>query len=555
MNPQLPQNDSDQQKRLDYLNKQKDAYEYDYDYLSPLVMLKDVPTSENFSVEYTVERAAVTAKLIPNMLGAKAKSFLDPLDDLQDFEDLFSVLPLPAVAKVYQSNASFAEQRLSGVNPVMIRALKSTDPRAELLKILPSYKPEFEPLFNIPQELENGNLYITDYTGEDENYQGASLVQGGSHQKGRKYLPKPLAFFWDRSHGTRSEKKLVPIAIYLDQRMYHPFVKPMEWLLAKLSVQIADINHHEMNTHLCRAHFVMEPIAIGTARHLAENHPLGILLRPHFKFLMANNRLGQLQLINPGGPVDTLLGGTLAESMELVKDAYVHWSLDQFALPTEIKNRGLDDPTKLTHYPYRDDAMLIWKPLKTFVAGYLNYFYPNPAAIAEDYELQAWAQELTDQVAGGKVKGMPSQIETVEELIEIVTTIIFISGPFHSAINFPQYDYIAFAPNMPLAAYSEMPASDSVITEKQILQFLPTYERAASQLQIVFGLSDYRYDRFGYYDRKFNATFNGTEVELLIRQFQQDLFVVEQQIDDRNRTRVVPYPYLKPSLVLNSTSI
>jgi arachidonate 15-lipoxygenase len=31
--------------------------------------------------------------------------------------------------------------------------------------------------------------------------------------------------------------------------------------------------------------------------------------------------------------------------------------------------------------------------------------------------------------------------------------------------------------------------------------------------------------------------------------------MVEQEIDANNKKRVVPYPYLKPSLILNSISI
>jgi arachidonate 15-lipoxygenase len=81
------------------LRDQQQAYQYDHDYLSPLVLLKEVPSVENFSAQYIAERVVTTAELIPNMLAAKARSFLDPLDDLQDYEDLFNLLPLPEVAK------------------------------------------------------------------------------------------------------------------------------------------------------------------------------------------------------------------------------------------------------------------------------------------------------------------------------------------------------------------------------------------------------------------------------------------------------------------------
>ena len=629
--PYLPQDEPNPAKRNDNLSSQQQAYRYDHEYLKPLVLLKGVPAVENFSAQYIAERVAATAEIVPNLLAAKAKSFLDHLDELQDYEDLFTLLPLPEVAKVYQTNNSFAEQRLSGANPLVIRLLDKDDERAKVLEQIPSFKADFEPLFDVRKELADGNIYITDYTGTDEHYRGPSLVQGGTYEKGRKYLPKPLAFFWWRRTGIGDLGKLVPIAIQLDasidRKVHTPFEQnPLDWLFAKICVQIADGNHHEMSSHLCRTHFVMEPISVGTARQLAENHPLSLLLRPHFLFMLANNHLGLQRLINPGGPVDELLAGTLGESLELVKDAYERWNIKEFAFPTEIKNRGMDNTDKLPHYPYRDDGMLVWEATYTFVSDYLQHFYPTSEDITGDTELQAWASELSDQTNnGGKVKGMPASFTTVKELIEIVTTIIFICGPQHSAVNYAQYEYMTFVANMPLAAYRDIPkhsynppeqptanpdaivqttkeqttgdqatvvqatadpdtvvqttkerttavrtttveTPDEQITEEQILKLLPPYKKTADQLQSLFILSAYRYDRFGYYEKAFQELHNeeledvfrdgnNEAIIAIVRQFQQNLNMVEQEIDANNRKRVVPYPYLKPSLIINSISI
>jgi arachidonate 15-lipoxygenase len=577
--PLLPQNDLNPLQRNDELNRQLQAYQYDYEYLPPLALLKEVPSVENFSARYIAERIIATTELVPNMLGSKVKSFLDPLDTLQDYEDFFTLLPLPEVAKVYETNNSFAEQRLSGANPMVIRKLDKNDPRAKVLEQIPSFQKNFEPLFQVPEELAKGNIYVTDYTGTDPHYRGPAKVQGGTHEKGRKYLPKPLAFFWWRSVGIGDRGKLAPIAIQLDastdpneyqlsdRKVYTPFEKnPLDWLFAKFCVQIADANHHEMNTHLCRTHFVMAPFAIATARKLAENHPLSILLKPHFLFMLTNNHLGQQGLINPGGPVDRLLAGNLAESMELVKDAYEGWNIKEFALPKEIANRGMNE---IPHYPYRDDGMLVWEAIHTFVSDYLNHFYPTTIEITSDTELQAWAAELANQTTGGRVKGMPERITNVAELIEIITTVIFTCGPQHSAVNFAQYEYMTFVPNMPLAAYQDVPAENprmaDPMTDKKILDLLPPYKRSAEQLEILDVLSAYKYDRLGYYNKALGELYNRQLEDIfegenqviinIVRQFQQNLNMAEQEIDANNKKRVFPYPYLKPSLILNSISI
>ena len=52
--------------------------------------------------------------------------------------------------------------------------------------------------------------------------------------------------------------------------------------------------------------------------------------------------------------------------------------------------------------------------------------------------MQAFATEAADQVNGGKVKEMPTSITTKSELASILTTVIFLGGPIHSAVNFAQ---------------------------------------------------------------------------------------------------------------------
>ncbi|MGQ4647875.1 lipoxygenase family protein [Lyngbya aestuarii] len=556
MKPYLPQDDPNASPRQDWLKKNREDYQFNFNYLPPLPIIKDVPLKENFSPEYIAERLPLTIKLLSaNDLAIRLQSLWDPFDDLQDYEDFFPVLPPPNVIKTYQTDEYFAEQRLSGVNPMVLSQIKELPPHFAftLQEFSQDLQNKFGPSLNLEKELQEGNLYLADYT-------SLSFVQGGTYQRGKKYLPKPLAFFWWRSSGYSDRGELVPIAIQIVPELgklspiLTPFDPALVWFYAKTCVQIADANHHEMSSHLCRTHLVMEPIAVVTARQLAYNHPLGVLLRPHFRFMLFNNDLARKRLVNRGGIVDNLLAGTLKESLQITKEAYFknaqeHWSLDQFALPTEIKNRGLDNLENLPHYPYRDDGMLLWQAIKKFVSDYLKLYYKTPEDLSRDYELQAWAAELV-AAEGGRVKGVPERIDTVEQLIEVVTAIIFTCGPQHSAVNFTQYDYVAFAPNMPFAAYRPIQANPT-IDQKSFLSFLPPPNQAVDQLKIMFALSAYYYDKLGYYD----YPFEDPQAEAIVKQFQQNLNGIERKIELRNKSRLIEYNYLKPSLVLNSISI
>ncbi|MEA5575817.1 lipoxygenase family protein [Anabaena sp. UHCC 0451] len=548
MKPFLPQNDPNPPKRQASLQKGRKEYEFRYDFLPPLAMLKNVPSAENFSTKYIAERTLQAAELPLNMMAVKTHALWDPLDELQDYEDFFPVLRKPDVMKTYETDDSFAEQRLCGVNPLVLRQIKQMP--ANFAFTIEELQTKFGNSINLIEKLATGNLYVADY-------RPLAFVQGGTYAKGKKYLPAPLAFFCWRSSGFNDRGQLVPIAIQINPNsgkaspLITPFDNPLVWFYAKSCVQIADGNDHEMKSHLCWTHFVMEPFAVVTPRQLAENHPLRILLKPHFRFMLANNDLARQRLVSRGGAVDELLAGTLQESLQIVVDAYKDWSLDQFALPTEIKNRGMDDVERLPHYPYRDDGMLLWNAINKFVFNYLELYYKTPEDLKKDVELQAWARELVAQ-DGGRVKGMSDRIDTLEQLVKIVTTIIYICGPQHSAVNFPQYEYMGFVPNMPLAAYQPIIENGMIKERKALIDFLPPAKPTSTQLSTLFILSDYRYDRLGYYEEE---EFKDPNADNVVNQFQQELNIVQRKIELNNKGRLVNYEYLQPRLVLNSISI
>ncbi|UJB73026.1 lipoxygenase (plasmid) [Acaryochloris sp. 'Moss Beach'] len=583
MFPSLPQNDNDTNSRNEALQKQREKYNFNPAFMPPLALIDEVPSEENFSVGYLADRAIQAADLPPNMLAARARTLFDPFDHLEDYDDLFTIIKSPAITNTYQTDSSFAEQRLSGVNPMAIRRLGRDHENDNTLyaAIRDKISNIYEGKLDFNTAINDGTLYCT-------NYSDLKAVKGGTYEKGHKYLPRPFAIFHWQSSGYGDRGELVPIAIQIDvtqpdSNIYTPFDEHEQWFAAKLCVQIADANHHEMFSHLGWTHFVMEPFAISTARQLAENHPINILLKPHFRFMLANNFFARGTLIAKDGQVDTLLAGTLKESLELVKDSYRNWDLFKFSFPQELKSRGMDDPNKLPHFPYRDDGQLLWNAIQEFVSDYVNIFYKaddTPQTddttqaddnvkgfVKDDVELQTWAKELSGENGIDiKVPGMPTSISSIKQLKEILTTLIFTCGPQHSAVNFPQWDYMAFVANMPFAAYSDPDRLATLnksevqdIDENWLLKFLPPFKPTAGQLEITYTLADYRYDKLGHYGQHFEQAYKGSDfasaVQVTIDDFQQQLNKAENKIDLNNKNRVVPYPFLKPSLVINSISI
>ncbi len=566
MKPCLPQDDRNPQARQDYIARNQALYQYDYKYLEPYALIDGgeqqakIPPAEQFSLEYKIRRQLTRWYATANAKLSEFRLQFDPLDQLEDFDDFYTVFPEPKrLVQIYQTDRSFAEQRLSGANPMAIRGLQPHDDRAQLLHHLSQSNAKVAATLNVAAELDKGNIYITDYTGLADDYTEPLLVQGGQFDNHHKYLPKCRGFFWWNGQA------LLPLAIQLadgDHRLYTKFDRDLDWFYAKLCLQVADGNQHELVSHLGQVHMVMEPFAMATNRQLAESHPLSLLLRPHFRFMLCNNNTAHDKLINPDGPVDHVMAGTLEETLNVVKSGMGRWRFDQSALPVALANRGVDDRDRLPHFPYRDDALLIWEAIGEYVTDYVGYFYPDAATVQQDSELQNWAQEITAE-DGGRTQGMPAKIETVEQLINIIRNLLFIVGPQHAAVNFSQYDYMTFVANMPLAAYIPPVARDAAMTPEDIMAFLPTAKATASQLRILYLLAAYRYDRLGDYSKSFHDLYHSTVADVfantpipsLIEKFQQQLNLIEQEIDRRNSQRLVVYPYLKPSLVPNSTSV
>ena len=52
-------------------------------------------------------------------------------------------------------------------------------------------------------------------------------------------------------------------------------------MLAKLSVQGADLGYNQVAEHLTKTHLLLEPFCVSKDRQLSENHPLHQIIKYH----------------------------------------------------------------------------------------------------------------------------------------------------------------------------------------------------------------------------------------------------------------------------------
>jgi len=539
--PGLPQHDADPEARAHALAEARARHVYDRDVFPPLPLCHELPADERPRRESVAGRLAVPI----NRLAVALRTLVDRFDHLQDYEDLFSLRARPAIVERWRSDHAFAEQRLSGVEPRVLRRVEHLPDNLRL------DADEFAAIagVSLAEAEAEGRLFLADYDLLDGL--PAAGAQGGS-----RFVYAPLALFtWqpdldaDERAPPPRRGRLVPVAIQLDQRpsrtnLYTPR-DGLDWLLARTVVQSADVTVATFAHHLARVRLGMAGFAMATARQLAEPHPLARLLRPHQRAVLAGAELAQRLFFAEDGWVDACFGPTRDGARELVRRGHERWRVDDFGFVRDLELRGLAGE-QLPHYPWRDDGHLVWDALHEFVGGYLQWAYPDDRDLHEDHELQAWVGELGDP-AGAGLRGLPRELGRAS-LVQLVADIIFAAGPCHSAFITAQAEYASFVPNLPMALYSPMPGVRGDVDESYLLHMLPPQAASLRQLECVARLGAAHDDPFGHYTLD-DGLHQPAVVHDLVVTFQERLVTAEQKIEHRNRERPIPYHGLLPSRI------
>lgn len=558
--PTLPQNDSigQQAARLLQLGVAQEVYAYSQPAALPMPMALERGAAVQAAeiLDWVEGWLSSQARIFADIELWKLKpSYQDGFKKLADYIEVFTLFPVPGSVETWQDDRVFGSQRLAGLNPLAVcRVIDGAGDGVSWGALSPKLSPTIlgaqfggQSLADI---LQAGRLYVTDFA----SLQGA--VPDGQFQLA------PVALFV-RPDGFDG---LVPVAIQLTQNPgdEYVFLAPQgqqnetdfRWLMAKSYLQCADLNQNQIVNHLALTHLIEEGFALATHRHLAWQHPLFRLLDKHFTALMVINQIGMQTLINPGGLVDKVLDVRLAGAFKLIEQAYAAWTFDDTGLPAHLRGRGVGDANQLPYYPYRDDGLLIWNRLGQYVEEYLGLYYKTDSDVTGDYELQAWAKQLSGGSDGGagKVPGFPASITTLAQLCDIVQRLIWTAGPQHAAVNFPQTEYTNFVPNAPGAIPAAPPAG--VIDESTLVGLLPGTDATAAQVQVSYSLALYHYDQLLDYHL---CAEDGSEA--VVRKYQQLLKTQDgPAIAARNKQRaaqpgLLVYPYFLPENIPNSTSV
>ncbi|KAI8526272.1 hypothetical protein RHMOL_Rhmol13G0296000 [Rhododendron molle] len=502
--------------------------------------------------------------LLRNLLPRLVKFINDTKEDLLRFET-------PAIIErdkfSWFRDAEFSRQTLAGLNPCSIQLvtewpLKSKlDPKVygnpNSLITEEIVECEIKGFMTLQEALKRKKLFILDYHDLLLPYvKKVREVEGTT-----LYGSRTLFFLTD-------EGTLRPLAIELTRppmdrkpqwrQVFTPTWNATGcwlWRLAKAHVLAHDSGYHQLVSHWLRTHCATEPYIIAANRQLSVIHPIFRLMHPHFRYTMEINALAREALINASGIIETSF--------------------------SPAKGMAVEDPTaphglKLTieDYPYANDGLMLWDAIKQWVTDYVKHYYPDSALVQSDKELQAWWTEIrTIGHADKKDEPWWPKLKTVEDLIGILTTMIWVASGHHSAVNFGQYDFAGYFPNRPTIARTNMPTEDPNDEEMKfflakpevvLLKCFPSQIQATKVMAVLDILSTHSPE-----EEYIGAAIEGVWadnpfIKAAFERFSGKLKVLEGVIDARNANRnlnnrsgagVVPYELLKPFSVPGVTSM
>jgi arachidonate 15-lipoxygenase len=518
------------------------------------------PVVQAIGQDVAQRRAHQNAAEARSFAGARAR-----FNSFNDFKRVLMEYRVPAIADNWREDRVWCDQVLAGFDPITIQRVTndrqgvgadweelSSKLHAGVIKAV-----KLALDGKLSAGLAAGRLYVADY----QELKNAGVTSAAVGAYSGEVPPAPVVVFVRaQTHGG-----LEPVAIQLDQTPDAGYNLPdgsVDWMVARSFAQAASYQLTQVVYHLTLHHLIEESFALTTIRKLPACHPLWPLLAYHFSGLMPINTGTITQFFGEATQDYLLVGRAGAEN--LVNARYARWRFDQLDFVADLKRRGVDDPALLPYYPHRDDLLLHWDLLSDYVWDYLALNYGDPTEsrrwaddnVSDDFELQAWAAELSREAGGrGNVPGFPDYIETFEELHRILHLLIFTAGPHHASLNFSQLDYGAFVPNMPGATYIRPPAGEA--DEGALLNLMPPAVESIEQATMSHQ-AEYYMGQLLDYSNYFCGCGQGSTRALIRRYHSKLMGEVTETIQARNVEREkqgsLPYPYVLPVNVPNSTS-
>ncbi|KAJ8111385.1 hypothetical protein OPT61_g6006 [Boeremia exigua] len=449
----------------------------------------------------------------------------------------------------WYSDARFAQQHLSGVNPSTIEKAKP--------EMVEAYVTEAgkQGLGDMKQVLLDGkDLYMQDYSyfrqatgvSNEEEFKNVVPELADGKPTGNmafRFACAPVVIFQLHCDG-----RLHPLAITIDHKgsldasitIFNRRLAPNDksnvdekddwaWRYAKTCAQTADWARHEIATHLVDTHMIEEAIIVATNRTVPEDHILYEILSPHWFRTLALNKAARDVLVPAVIARIAGFGPSIepksSRAMKLIDWSYKNFDFQAKYIPNDLKKRGFNaeelTEEKYRNYPYATDMYLLWGVIYDFVKSVLSTKYKTDSDVQQDPYIADWCKEIQ---TNGQIPTFPT-ISTRNELFNAVTMCIHTASPQHTAVNYLQDYYYSFVPAKPPALCTSLPkdlATLQAYTEADLTAALPIGDEnvkwkdwllAAQLPELLSYKVDNRYNLITYAKSLYNVNKSRTNFE------------------------------------------
>ncbi|MBZ3870506.1 Arachidonate 12-lipoxygenase, epidermal-type [Sciurus carolinensis] len=278
-----------------------------------------------------------------------------------------------------------------------------------------------------------------------------------------------------------------------------------------------DKEHQKPNVIIFKQQYVAAPSVMLKLQPDGRLLPVVIqLLIPHFHYTMEINILARNNLVSEYGIFDLVLSTGSGGHVDILWRAIACLTYRSFCPPHDLADRGL---LGVKSSLYGQDALRLWDIISRYVQGMVRLFYKSDEAVKHDSELQAWCREITE-----------TGLQGAQDL-----------------------DWYSWIPNGP-CTMRKPPSISKDVTEMDIVDSLPDLHQAHMQKTFIkfFGRRQPVMVALGQHREKY---FSGPGPQAVLKQFQEELAVMDREIKVRNAGLDLPYEYLQPSMVENSVTI
>ncbi|KAK7169697.1 hypothetical protein R3I94_000057 [Phoxinus phoxinus] len=543
----LPQDDSGflKKKRLEELESRQGKFRWTERCQGfPKSIEGEIPPEVQFDQEKKKSFADNEMKAKKEFILEKCKELFHSCKGMEFFEkileDFTSKHPLlEKNMHDWRKDYMFGYQFLNGCNPVMIRKIRNIPDKFPVTHEM--VKGFLEKGVTLKKELKEGNIYIVDY----------EILEGVPTSSDLVFLTAPLCLLYKNRLD-----QIVPIAIQLSQTpgekspIFLPSDNEYDWMLAKMWVKSADFLVHQLVTHLLKTHLISEVFEVAMYRQLSAVHPVYKLLKPHVRFTIANNAIACENLISKGGIFSKITSVNGDGIAKVIQNAMETLTYESLCFPETIEDRGME--YVLSKYYYRDDGMMIWYTINSFVSAVVKIYYESDETVQSDGEIQDFVKDVSFGMNNSDK--FPESLKTREELVKYLTVVIFNASAQHAAVHFGQFDWYGWIPNSPSTMRKPPPEQKGTVDMQYIMESLPDHERSYMILETSWGFTQFQENEpfLGTYPE---MCFTEEPVKEAINTFLNELDEVTKIIKRRNKGLTFDYGYLSPDKIPNSVAI